>query len=143
MRVVGYYSELPGFIDSVYPGRGTRDDVNGGTRTGGRIAFRFEPSDTSSSRRASSTRSSRPTAIRASTRTTFSAIPTRPPATGGSGERGQVTQFREGITDEFMLADLKLEFAFGSVGLTSATSYIDRTVEVLRDASQLTGSVTK
>ena len=59
------------------------------------------------------------------------------------GERGQVTQFREGIDDEFMLADLKLEFGFGSVGLTSASSYVDRNVVVLRDASQLTGSVTK
>ena len=45
MRVVGYYSELPGFIDSVYPGRDTREDVNSGTRTGGRIAFRFEPNE--------------------------------------------------------------------------------------------------
>ena len=59
------------------------------------------------------------------------------------GERGQVTQFREGIDDEFMLADLKLDFGFGSVGLTSVTSYVDRSVVVLRDASQLTGSVTK
>src|SRR4030095_5950499 len=59
------------------------------------------------------------------------------------GERGQVTQFREGIDDEFMLADLKLEFGFGFVGLTSVTSSVDRSVVVLRDASQLTGSVTK
>jgi len=59
------------------------------------------------------------------------------------GERGQVTQFREGLTDEFMLADLKLDFDFGRVGMTAVTSYTDRTVEVVRDASQLTGSVTK
>src|SRR4030095_10925824 len=59
------------------------------------------------------------------------------------GERGQVTQIREGIDDEFMLADLKLDFGFGSMGLTSVTSYVDRRVVVLRDPSQLTGSVTK
>ena len=51
------------------------------------------------------------------------------------GERGQVTQFREGLTDEFMLADLKLDFDFGSVGMTAVTSYTDRTVEVVRDAT--------
>ena len=45
MRAVGYHSELPGFIDSFYPGRETREDVNSGTRTGGRLAFRFEPSE--------------------------------------------------------------------------------------------------
>ena len=33
---------------------------------------------------------------------------TEPPV--DPGERGQVTQFDEGIDDEFMLADLKLDF---------------------------------
>ena len=144
MRVVGYYNELPGFIDSVYPGRSTRDDVNGGSRTGGRIAFRFEPNEH----------------FVITPRIVYQKLETdgypridqynilgnpyttTEPAVD-PGERGQVTQFREGIDDEFTLADLKLEFAFGSVGLTSATSYVDRNVVVLRDASQLTGSVTK
>src|SRR5688572_26087987 len=45
MRVVGYYNELAGFIDSVYPDRETREDVNSGRRTGGRVAFRFEPNE--------------------------------------------------------------------------------------------------
>ena len=45
MRLVGYYNELPGYIDSLYPGRSTQEDVNGGSRTGGRIAFRFEPNE--------------------------------------------------------------------------------------------------
>src|SRR5688572_28990825 len=42
VRAVGYHSELPGFIDSKYPGRATREDVNSGTRSGGRLALRFE-----------------------------------------------------------------------------------------------------
>ena len=45
MRVVGYYNDLPGFIDSVYPNRATREDVNSATRTGGRVTFRFEPNE--------------------------------------------------------------------------------------------------
>ena len=144
MRVVGYYNELPGFIDSVYPGRNTREDVNGGSRLGGRAAFRFEPNEN----------------IAITPRIVYQKLETdgyprvdqynilgnpytttEPPV--DPGDRGQVTQFREGIDDEFMLADLKLEFGFGSVGLTSVTSYVDRSVVVLRDASQLTGSVTK
>ncbi len=144
MRVVGYYNELPGFIDSVYPGRDTREDVNGGSRLGGRAAFRFEPNEN----------------IAITPRIVYQKLETdgypradqynilgnpyttTEPAVD-PGDRGQVTQFREGIDDEFMLADLKLEFGFGSVGLTSVTSYVDRSVVVLRDASQLTGSVTK
>jgi iron complex outermembrane receptor protein len=58
------------------------------------------------------------------------------------GERGQVTQLDEGLTDDFTMGDLKLDFAFGDLGMTSVTTYIDRQVEVIRDASQLTGSVT-
>jgi iron complex outermembrane receptor protein len=42
-----------------------------------------------------------------------------------------------------MMADLKLEFGFGDMGLTSVSTYIDRTVNIVRDASQLTGSVSK
>jgi iron complex outermembrane recepter protein len=144
MRVVGYYNQLPGFIDSLYPGRATRENVNDGDRTGGRIAFRFEPSE-------NITITPRIVYQKLETdgypRTDVYSILGNPYTTTepaiDPGDRGQVTQFREGIDDEFMLADLKLEFGFGDVGLTSVTSYVDRSVVVLRDASQLTGSVTK
>ena len=62
---------------------------------------------TSRSRRASSIRSWRPTAIRASIVYNILGNPfttTQPPV--NPGERGQVTQIREGIDDEFTLADL-------------------------------------
>ena len=144
MRVVGYYNQLPGFIDSVYPGRPTREDVNDGDRTGGRLAFRFEPTENMSIT---------PRIVYQKLETdgyprvdVYSILgnpyTTTQPAVD-PGERGQVTQFREGIDDEFTMADLKLEFSFGNVGLTSVSSYVDRNVVVLRDASQLTGSVTK
>jgi iron complex outermembrane receptor protein len=144
MRVVGYHTEMPGFIDSYYPGRGRRENVNSGTNTGGRLAFRFEPSenvtitprivyqllDTDGFPRIDVYN------ILGNTYTT-----TEPQV--DPGERGQVTQLEEGLRDEFMMADLKLEFGFGDVGLTSVTTYIDRTVNIVRDASQLTGSVAK
>jgi iron complex outermembrane receptor protein len=65
---------------------------------------------------------------------------TEPPV--DPGKRGQVTQLEEGLEDEFLLADLKLEVGFGGITLTSITSYTDRDVVVVRDATSLTGSVT-
>jgi iron complex outermembrane receptor protein len=144
MRAVGYYNELPGFIDSMYPGRNVREDVNGGSRTGGRLAFRFEPTENVTIT---------PRIVYQKLETDGypridvynilgNTLTTTQPAVD-PGERGQITQFREGLTDEFLLGDLKLDFDFGDIGMTSVTSYTDRSVEVVRDASQLTGSVTK
>jgi len=144
MRAVGYYTALPGFIDSLYPDRATREDVNSGSRTGGRLSFRFEPTEN----------------VVITPRVVYQKLETdgypridvynilgNPYTTTETavdpGDRGQVTQFREGITDDFLMADLKLDFGLGGdLGLTSVTTYIDRQIEVLRDASQLTGSVT-
>ena len=143
MRMVGYYNDFAGFIDSVYPGRGVREDVNGGEKYGGRLSLLIQPSETISI-----------TPRLIYQRLTTDGYPridvynilgnpftTTEPAVN-PGERGQVTQLREGIDDEFKLADLKMEFGFGDATLTSVTSYSERDVVVLRDASQLTGSVT-
>jgi iron complex outermembrane receptor protein len=144
VRAVGYHSELPGFIDSKYPGRATREDVNSGTRSGGRLALRFEAGENFAIT---------PRIIYQKLETDGypridiynilgNVFTTTEPAVD-PGERGQVTQLPEGLEDEFTMADLKLEFGFGDIGLTSVSTYIDRQVTVLRDASQLTGSVTK
>lgn len=143
LRIVGYYNELAGFIDSVYPGRAVREDVNSGEKSGARVSLLFQPSDT----------------ISITPRIVYQKLETdgypridvynilgnpytttEPPVT--PGERGQVTQLREGIEDEITIADLKMEFGLGGLTLTSVSSYTDRDVVVLRDASQLTGSVT-
>ena len=143
MRVVGYRSEIPGFIDALYPGRTTRKDVNGGTRAGGRIAFRFEPTENVTIT---------PRIVYQNLETggypridvyniLGNTLTTTEPQVN-PGQRGQIRQIREGISDEFRMGDLKMEFGFGDIGLTSVTTYINRDVTVLRDASQLTGSVT-
>jgi iron complex outermembrane recepter protein len=143
MRVVAYRTDFPGFIDAYYPNRTTKKDVNDGSRSGTRIAMRFEPTDN----------------IVITPRIVYQKLETNGypridvyNILGNTlttteprvdvGERGQVRQFREGIDDEFRMGDLKMEFGFGSVGLTSVTTAINRDVTVLRDASQLTGSVT-
>ena len=45
MRLVGYYAQMPGWIDALQPDGSIKEDVNSGTRTGGRLSFRFEPTD--------------------------------------------------------------------------------------------------
>ena len=144
MRAVGYYTALPGFIDSLYPDRATREDVNSGTRTGGRLAFRFEPSENFSiTPRVVYQKLETDGYPRIDVYNILGNTYTTTEPVVNPGERGQVTQFREGITDDFMMADLKLDFGLGGdLGITAVTTYIDRQVEVLRDASQLTGSVT-
>ncbi|MDY6946970.1 MAG: TonB-dependent receptor [Pseudomonadota bacterium] len=143
LRLVGYYNEMAGFIDSFYPGRAVREDVNGGEKTGARVSALIQPSDTISIT---------PRIVYQKLQTDGypridvynilgNPFTTTEPAVD-PGERGQVTQFREGIDDEFTLADLKLEFGLGALTLTSISSYTDRDVVVLRDATQLTGSVT-
>nr|WP_298727201.1 TonB-dependent receptor [uncultured Steroidobacter sp.] len=143
LRVVGYYDEQAGFIDSYYPGRAVRKDVNGGEKTGGRVAVLIEPNEN----------------ISITPRLVYQKLETdgyprvdvynmlgnpytttEPPV--NPGERGQVTQLREGLDDELRLADLKMEFGLGGLTLTSVSSYTDRDLTVLRDASQLSGSVT-
>jgi len=143
LRMVGYYNELAGFIDSYYPGRAVREDVNGGEKSGARVALLIQPSDT----------------VSITPRIVYQKLETdgypridvynilgnpytttQPPV--NPGERGQVTQFREGIDDEFTLADLRMEFGLGGLKLTSISSYTDRDLTVLRDATQLSGSVT-
>lgn len=57
-------------------------------------------------------------------------------------EREQFIQFEEPFTDDFLLADLNIAYDFGDLALTSITSYTDRDVLVVRDATALTASIT-
>ncbi len=145
MRAVGYHSELAGFIDSKYPGRDTQEDVNSGSRTGGRLAFRFEVNDNFSiTPRIVYQKLETDGYPRVDVYNILGNTLTTTQPRVNPGNRGQVTQIPEGLEDEFLMADLKLEANWtDSVGFTSVTSYVDRQVTVLRDASQLTGSVTK
>jgi iron complex outermembrane receptor protein len=143
LRVVGYYSDIPGFIDAVQPGGSVNKDVNGGTRSGVRVAMRFEPNDN----------------LVITPRVIYQEVDmdgynrtdvwnilanpytTTEPAVSLS-DREQYTQLQEKFTDDFLLGDLTIEAGIGDYTLTSVSSYTDRDILVIRDASQLTGSVT-
>ena len=122
--------------------RSKREDVNGGSKYGARVALLIQPNESLSIT---------PRVVYQKLQTdgypridvynilgnpfTTTQQPVNP------GERGQVTQIPEGIDDEMTLADLTINWGLGGVTLTSVTSYTDRDVQVVRDASQLTGSV--
>ncbi|SMF70376.1 TonB-dependent receptor [Allosphingosinicella indica] len=142
VRVVGYHTEYGGFVNAL-KNDGTIDtDVNGGRRTGGRIAFMLQPAEnvTITPRlvyqeiRANGYNRQEVYNLFANPFTT-----TRPPVT--FRERQQFLLTDESFQDNFLLADLTADVDFGAVGLTSVTSYIDRRIRTRRDASALTGSV--
>ncbi|MCI0433065.1 MAG: TonB-dependent receptor plug domain-containing protein, partial [Gemmatimonadetes bacterium] len=142
LRLVGYYNDLPGYIDAHGPGGVLDQDVNGGERIGGRLALRWELTDS----------------VAITPRLIYQDVnmdgfnrqdiwnmlgnpfmTTEPPV--DIGEREQYRQLQEQFADEFFLADLTAEFDLGGVVLTSVSSYTDRDILVVRDATQLTGSV--
>jgi iron complex outermembrane receptor protein len=59
------------------------------------------------------------------------------------GENENYTQFDEPFTDEFFLADLNIAYELANgMQLTSITSFTDRQILVVRDATALTASIT-
>src|ERR1700737_432387 len=142
-RIVVYEHHLPGFIDAIQPNGSIKRDVNDGDRWGVRLSMLWKPTEQ----------------LSITPRFVFQNLTTNgypredaynilgnpymttQPAVS-IGPRQQYTQQREGIDDDFGLADLKVDYDFGPATLTSITSYTHRRVTVLRDASQLTGSVT-
>ncbi len=143
LRIAAYYDEIPGFIDAVQPDLSVKENVDSGNKYGARVAVLFKPTES----------------LSITPRIVYQKLDTdgypridvynilgnpytttQPPVT--LGEHRQFTQLEEGLTDEFTLGDLKITYDFGSATLTSISSYTDRDVEVDRDASQLTGSVT-
>jgi iron complex outermembrane receptor protein len=142
MRFVAYWHHLPGFIDALQPNGGVNKDVNDGDRTGARLSFLIKPTE----------------ALSIVPRVVYQNLSTNGfprvdlynmlanPYTAVNpvtiGNLQQYTQQREGLSDQFTLTDLKIDYGFGPATLTSISSYTHRNVRVLRDATQLTGSVT-
>ena len=142
LRAVGYVTEYGGFVDALGEGGTVNEDVNSASRTGGRIAVAFQPTDN----------------VLITPRIVYQEIDadgynrqeqynlyanpfttTRPAIQ--LGEREQYLLRGEGFTDETLIADLNIEVSLESFDITSITSYTDRDILVSRDASALTGSV--
>jgi len=143
VRLVVYEHHLPGFIDSIQPDGSIKKDVNDGDRAGVRLSLLWKPTDQLSITPRFVYQKLKTNGYPREDAYNILANPymTTQPAVA-IGERQQYTQQREGIDDAFNLADLKIDYDFGPTTLTSITSYTHRDVTVLRDATQLTGSVT-
>ena len=142
VRLVVYYHHLPGFIDAIEPGGSVDKDVNDGDRVGARLSVLWRPTDSLSIT---------PRVVYQNTTTNgfprvdqynILANPYTTVAPVTIGSREQYRQQDEGLLDQFLLTDLNVNWNFGPATLTSITSYTHRNVRVLRDATQLTGSVT-
>jgi iron complex outermembrane recepter protein len=152
-RLVGYWHHLPGFIDAITPvgpqgadkpsAFAVQKAINDGDRSGARLAFLIKPSEQ----------------LSITPRLMFQKLETggyprvdlynilanpytttQPAVTIGSLQ--QYRQQPDGLTDDFTLADLTVGYDTGAATVTSITSFTHRNVQVLRDATQLTGSVT-
>lgn len=147
LRAVAYHTEYGGFIDAIREGGSIDKDVNSGTRTGGRFAMTFKPSDTISFTprvvyqeiKTDGFNRQEVFNLYANPFTDASAADGRAPVT--FDERQQFLLLDEAFEDQTLIADGTLEISLDGVDITSVTSYTDRDILVSRDASALTGSV--
>lgn len=142
VRAVAYRTNYGGFIDARGEGGSIRQNVNGGTRTGGRLAVLFQPTPDISITPRIVYQEIRADGFNRQESFNLFANPfttTRPAIT--LREREQYLLLGEGFSDDTMIADLTASIDFGGAELSSVTTYIDRSIEVSRDASALTGSV--
>ena len=143
MRVVGYYTHLPGFVDAVQPDMSTDHDVNDGFRSGARVAVAFAPNENLTITPRVAVQRVQRNGWNLNDIYNILANPfttTRPPVT--LGDREEFTQLDESFKDDFALADVNLRYDFGPVALTSITSYMDRKIRIVRDTTALTASFT-
>lgn len=130
-----YHTEYGGFIDSVGPAGG--EDVNSGSRTGGRFAVTYQPNEKLTIT---------PRLIIQNIETdgnnrseTFNVL------AAGAGvalnEREQFLVANEAFEDDTIIADLNATYSFNGFDLTSVSSFTDREITVSRDGSALTNGV--
>jgi iron complex outermembrane receptor protein len=144
MRITAWYNDTPGWISAHQPDGSIKRNVNDGQTYGARVAFRIDATDKFSItprliyQKVETNGWNRQDAynILANPYTT-----TRPKVF--IGEHEQYTQFKEPFNDEFTLLDLNMEYTLANDwAITSITSYTDRDISVLRDATALTASIT-
>ena len=140
MRVVGYYTKFGGWIDALGPGGGK--DVNSGERTGGRVSFTFQPTrDVTITPRLVTQKVTADGFNRQEVYNLYAnPFTTTVPAVTFQDHQ-QYLLLREKFEDKTTIADATIKVGFGSMDLTSVTTYTDRSILVSRDASALTGSV--
>lgn len=143
LRLAAFYHHLPGFIEALQPSGSSHRAVNDGDRAGFRLSMLWKPTDALSVEPRFVYQNLGTNGFPRVDLFNILANPyttTQPAVT--IGDRQQYTQQGEGLSDDFRMGDLKVDYDFGPATLTSISSYTNRHVLVTRDATQLTGSVT-
>ena len=141
VRLVAYGTRYGGFIDAHKEGGSVDEDVNDGTRHGGRVSLLWEPTENLSIT---------PRVVyqnidlggfnRDEVFNLFANPYTVPPTP--LGEREQYLLLDEAFEDETLIFDTVVNWGVeGFFDVTYSASYINRDLLVSRDASALTGSV--
>lgn len=142
VRAVAYDTRYGGYVDSLREGGARVDNVNSGSRVGGRLAVLFQPNEAVSITPRIVYQEIRADGFNRQEAFNLFANPfttTRRAIT--LGEREQYLLLSESFADDTMLADLTMSFDMGGVVLDAISTYIDRSILLNRDASSLTGSV--
>jgi len=142
-RFVGYYTAYGGFIDAVQPSLSIKSDVNSGHRAGARWAFKLQPNDDLTITPRVLYQEVKMDGWNRADAYNILANPfttTRPAVRLGPYQ--QFIQLKEPYTDKFSLGDLDIKYKFGSMDITSITTYTHRDLLVVRDATALTASIT-
>jgi len=137
-RIVGYYTDFPGFIDAEGPAG--KNNVNTGHRLGTRLSLLWEPTDNIKITPRVVYQEAKADGF--NREEVFNLAANEDTGTAYAlGDREQYLRLREEFRDTTLVADLTGSINLGPVELTSVTSYISRDILVSRDASALTGSV--
>ncbi|PLW81325.1 TonB-dependent receptor [Kineobactrum sediminis] len=142
LRVVGYATEYAGWVDALREGGNITEDVNSGSRQGGRVTLALQPTDNLTITPRIVYQKIETDGFNREEIFNLYANPyttTRPPVQ--LGERQQYLRLDEAFEDDTLIADLVVEWSLDNVDVTYVGSYVDREILASRDASALTGSV--
>lgn len=143
LRMAAYYNRLAGWMDAVQPDLSIRPNVNSGDREGVRLALELAPTENLTITPRFAYQKVAMDGWNRFDQYNILANPfttTRPPVTLGKNQL--FTQTDEPFTDKFYLGDVKINWKGDGWQLTSVTTFTNRDVRVIRDATALTGSVT-
>jgi iron complex outermembrane receptor protein len=141
-RIAAYYNRTGGYMDAVQPDRTVKGNLNTSDRTGVRAAVRLAPTA-----RFSITPRVVYQEVNADGWNRHDAynILANPYTTSRTavtlGPRELFTQIAEPYNDKFNLGALNATYDFGTVNLSSVTSYNTRDVSVVRDGGALYASI--
>ncbi|WAJ69479.1 TonB-dependent receptor [Catenovulum adriaticum] len=142
IRGVFYTTEYAGFIDALGENNSRKEDINDGSRTGGRVAIKWQPTDNIS---ITPRLVFQKLSVNGFNRDEIYNLFANPFTTERPAiklkEREQYLLLDEGFEDETLIADITSEWNADFADVTFVYSYTDRDILVSRDVSALSGSV--